>query len=200
MVPAQGSGGPIVTSLFDMAPPARSDVPFLYALATAPETAHRWRLRGHIPSIEQFEPEIWRNVLTQFVVRPSGSSTPVGLVVCYNADMGDGFAYVGAAFVPGLISTGFPMNAVARFIQHLFGTWSFRKLYFEVAEYNFDSLRSGAGELFEVEAKFSAHDFSGGRYWDKYVLAVTRERAARHTPALLGGTGAPATPSRGAER
>jgi len=36
-----------------------ADGGFLYAIATAPETAYKWRFRGSSPSPEQFSGQLW---------------------------------------------------------------------------------------------------------------------------------------------
>ncbi|WP_250279178.1 acyl carrier protein [Frankia sp. Cppng1_Ct_nod] len=168
---------PLTNGLFSLEPPEGADTAFLYALATADETGYRWRFRGHIPSLEQFTAGLWKSVLTQFVVRTTVDRKPVGHAVCYNADLINGYAYLGAAFVPRVISSGYPVGGVSLFLGHLFSTWAFRKIYLEVPEFNYWTISSGEGRFFDVEGQLVKHDFFGDRYWDKYILCVTREQA-----------------------
>jgi hypothetical protein len=50
------------------------------------------------------------------------------LVVCYNTDFVDGWAYLGAVAAPEYVGTGTLVEAVALFIFGIFRNWNFRKL------------------------------------------------------------------------
>ena len=60
------------------------------------------------------------------------------------------------------------------FVRYLFANWAFRKLYAEVRAFNLAQFGSGIGRMFEVEGVLTEHAFHDGRYWDQYVLAVSR--------------------------
>ncbi|EFC84937.1 GNAT family N-acetyltransferase [Parafrankia sp. EUN1f] len=167
---------PLTTAIFDLVPPVHSDVPFLYALATSSETGHRWRYQGRVPPVEKFETELWQSVLTQFVVRRRADGEPVGLVVCYGADVNNGHASLGAVFTPRVSGSGQAVQVVGKFLGHVFDNWRFHKIYLEVPEQNFAAIRSGEGKVFEFEGRLKRHFFYQGRYWDRLILAVTRER------------------------
>lgn len=150
---------------------------WLYELAISEAVGFRWRFRGTIPPFEVFVRELWNGVLTQFVSVSARDGSPQGLVVAYNQDFVQGFAYVGAVFSPSVTGTGVAIEAVGLFTEYLFGTWPFRKLYLEMPEFNYSQIASGAGSYFEVEGRLRNNDFYAGRYWDKLILAVYPERS-----------------------
>lgn len=59
------------------------------------------------------------------------------------------------------------------FIEYLFRIWPFRKLYAEIPEYNLDSLRSML-TVWTQQGRLTEHDYLNGRYWDRYILSLTR--------------------------
>lgn len=169
---------PIMTNgLYTLRPVAQADTPFLYDLATQPNTGFRWRYRGNVPPIERFASEIWQaSVLSQFVVVSASSGLACGLVVCYQADLVNGHAYIGAVFKDEAVRTGVPAAAVRLFVRYLFKIHPMRKLYFEVPGWNMDRLASGIGSVFQEEGCLHQHDYYDGQYWDKYILAVYRSQ------------------------
>lgn len=157
-------------------PVVRDDLAFLYWLATQPETGQRWRFRGIVPRFEAFAETAWSNVLCQFVIEDLARSSPVGHAVAYGADERDGIAYLGVVVVPELWRRLAGIEALVLLVDYLFGTWPFRILYFEVPEFNFDSIASGQGRFFDIEARLEDRLYSAGRYWALYTLSLRRER------------------------
>src|SRR5262249_17319959 len=129
----EGGSGPVIlhNSRFTLIPVTSESTPFLYGLATMPEVGYRWRFRGAFPNVEAFQANLWKGVLTQFVAVHTPSREPAGHLVAYNADLGRGYAYIGAAFTPEYLRTGLPVDAVDLFVRYIFQIWSVRKLYME---------------------------------------------------------------------
>jgi hypothetical protein len=175
---------PLATDRYQLIPVRREMTEALYRLSTDPAINYRWRFRGAFPTPETFEAALWQGVVAQFIVVATGTTDILGHVVCYGAEPAQQHAYVGAVFSPQLIATGRPIQPIALFINYLFTTWNFRKLYMEVPEFNMDTLWSGTGSFFRQEACFREHDYYGGRFWDKYVLAVYRDELAEVMPRL----------------
>jgi RimJ/RimL family protein N-acetyltransferase len=155
------------------------DVRFLYTLATHPYTCFRWRYRGNPPPIDRFAADLWSKVLVQFVARRNDNGEPVGHVVAYGADMGQGYAYLGAVFQPWYAGTGLAAKATAMFVRYLFHTQPLRKLYLEVPGFNWEQVRSGEGRLFQVEGVMRDHEHFAGRYWDRYLCAIYPDAVAQ---------------------
>jgi RimJ/RimL family protein N-acetyltransferase len=153
-----------------------NDVPFLYALAVAPENCFRWRYHGAPPSPERFTEELWEHVLTQYVARRVDNDQPVGHVVAYGANQNTSHAYVGAVFQPSYTGTGLAAEMVALFTRHLFRIFPLRKLYLEIPGFNWDQLSSGEGNYFQTEGVLRDHVYYAGRYWDQHICAIYPDR------------------------
>jgi RimJ/RimL family protein N-acetyltransferase/acyl carrier protein len=157
-----------------------ASTPFLYELAVTPEIGFRWRYRGSVPSYPQFEQELWQGVLTQFVIESIETGRPVGHAICYNPEFALGYAYVGAAVSADYTGSGLAVEALDLFVRYVFDIWPFRKLYFEVPEFNYPQFsgadrKKSAGGALELEGRLRRHDFYRGRYWDRLILAVYRD-------------------------
>ncbi len=164
-----------VGNFFRLAPVLPSSVPFLYELAIAPDVGFRWRYRGAVPSYQQFESELWQGMLVQFMVESLETGQPAGHVICYNPDFALGHAYVGAAMVGSYGGSGIAVEPVALFTQYLFDVWPFRKLYFEMPEFNYRQFASVTGSALQVEGRLQGHEYYRGRRWDRLILAAYRD-------------------------
>jgi hypothetical protein len=71
--------------------------------------------------------------------------------------------------------TGWSFEATALFISNLFETFGFYKLYFEMIEFNYRTLASGAGSLFHVAGCLQHHEQHLGQRWHLYTLAIYRD-------------------------
>lgn len=160
---------------------------FLYDLATGEDTGFRWRFGGTVPPFEQFRDTLWSGVLTQFVVLERTSQAPVGLVVAYNGDLNNGIAYLGAVMARAVQGSGIAVDALLLFVRYVFDTWSFRKLYLEVPEFNMPAMDGGTRRWFVEEGRMQQCIFRAGRYWDRLILAIGRETAAEMVAGRLSG-------------
>ena len=147
-----------------------------YHLTIANNISYRWRFHGSIPSYEQFINTLHANVLIQFVVvlRPDPKRL-AGMVVAYNGNLQDGYAYLGAisdrSFGAGIIEGLFLL------MRYVFTVWPVQKLYFETPSFNvvqFESaIRSG---LMVEESRLKNHTYYDGRNWDYLTYAMYREQ------------------------
>ncbi len=158
------------------------DLRFLYTLATHPQTCYRWRYRGNPPPIDRFAADLWKKVLVQFVVRRADNGEPIGHVMAYGADLGDGYAYLGAVFQPRYTGTGLAAKATAMFIRYLFHIQPLRKIYLELPEFNWEQISSGEGKYFRVEGVLRDHEHYAGRHWDRYICAIYADEARNLEP------------------
>jgi hypothetical protein len=164
----------------------------MYALSVSEEVGFRWRFHGRVVGPDEFTATLWNDVLTQLVAVRTTDGAPVAWLAAYGPNLRDGHARLGVAAWPefhGRVST---WESVFLFVRYLFANWAFRKLYAEVRAFNLAQFGSGIGRMFEVEGVLTEHAFHDGRYWDQYVLAVSRAGyegvAARYGP-LFDRTG-----------
>lgn len=154
---------------------------FVYRLAITGVNAVRWRYRGQIPPYEIFLQQLHQDVLMQFVVQDLQQRELAGHVVAYNVDYRNRMCYVGAIISERYIGTGLGAEALAALVSKVFDLWDFRKVYAEVPEFTLESMRpkmdalSRSNTLFEIEGCLKDYFYSGGRYWDMYQVAVTRQ-------------------------
>ena len=147
----------------------------LYLLATTGENGLRWRFRGATPSPDQFGRQLWDTVLAQFVVQRRDTGELLGLVGLYNANLSARQCYAFALAAPTVVGTGRVLEGLILLLEIGFATWDFRKVYFEVPEFNLEQFRSARRYLTE-EGRLKEHDYMLGRYWDLVFLSVSKER------------------------
>ncbi len=162
------------------------DYELLQALELNTDLAVRWRFRGSTPSPEQWAQTLWRGVIAQYLVLSPRQQRPVGIVLAYNANFQDQYAYIAAARFETQKRSPVLMLGFGLFIHYVFTCWNFRKLYLESSDYNYQQFASGVGRYFEVEARLRDHSFFGGRYWDQLTLAMYRHTWMELGERLLG--------------
>ncbi|KPM51068.1 acetyltransferase [Frankia sp. R43] len=160
---------------FQLTPVLPSMAPFLYELSIAPDVGFRWRYRGAFPPYEKFEADLWQGMLAQFLIVSRETGEAAGHAICYNPDFGLGNAYVGVAMTGRYQRSGIAAEPVVLFLRYLFDVWPFRKLYFELPEFNCRQFASAIGSTLHIEARFRDHDYYRGRRWDRVVLAAYRQ-------------------------
>ena len=161
------------------------DYRFLHAVETSDQLGPRWRFRGATPSPEQWAQVNWSSSLAQFMVIGRQTDAPIGVLAVHQPDFQDAYAKISAArFEPAKPSPAM-MLGLAIFVDYVFECWSFRKLYMEVPEYNFQQLASGVGRFFETEGRLRDHYYFAGQYWDQVILAIYRERWREQAEPVL---------------
>jgi RimJ/RimL family protein N-acetyltransferase len=180
----QVSGVPLSGRWVRLEPVQPQHAEFLFRLATDEDTGFRWRLRGAVPSREQYERALWQSILTQFVVTSVQGNAPVGQVIAYNPNSNSGHASVGIVISHEARKTGCGIEAMHLFVSHLFATYSFRKLYFETPEFNLSQFGSALGLVLREEGHLIQNDYYGGRYWDSYIHSIWREEWMELTQSM----------------
>jgi RimJ/RimL family protein N-acetyltransferase len=157
-------------------PVTPADYSMLHALETSGALGVSWRFRGATPSPEEYVHRLWEDVLAQYLICRRRDGQAVGLVLLYNANFGDGWGYLaGARFDPDDRTTAF-LEGSALFVEHVFATWPFHKVYAEATDLTYETFASGAGEVFEVEGRLRNHRSVGAERVDQIILSCTRER------------------------
>ena len=94
----------------------------------------------------------------------------------YNADLRNGWTYVAAVrFTPGSQTSEF-VEGGSLFLDLVFDSWPFHKVFLEVPEFGVDQTLEGLEHLFEREAVLKQRSFYQGRYWDQHVYSLTASR------------------------
>ena len=162
----------------ELRPIEAADYPSLYRAACNPEAGYRWRMRGATPGPEQFQRMLFEGTLCQYGVWADARLQ--GAVFAYNAHFDSGYVFAAYERVaPATAATGASgqmLEAIALLLDHVFRTWSFRKVYFEVPQYNFDRLFSTVGNsgLLAHEGTLSEFVYHDGVHHDLHYLSISR--------------------------
>ncbi len=148
----------------------------LYNAASDPDQGFRWRNRGATPSPSAFQNQLFANTLVQFIVESRGDGLPLGLVAAYQENFVNATAYFALQRLRPTQdgNAGEMIGALYLFLDYLFTTWPFRRLYAEVPGYNWSWFASGEHVFFEVEGLLKEADYHNDLYWDRRIVVVSR--------------------------
>jgi RimJ/RimL family protein N-acetyltransferase len=152
------------------------DLPTLYDMAVAPETADLWLFRGATPSPGSFALGIPQDVHLQLVADHPRDGV-IALFVAYDAQLHDRHVSLAAVSAPSQLGRGRVFLALGEFLDRLFDSGLFDKVYLEVPEYTLPAFRAAEG-YWALEGRLRSHRYFGGSYHDVLVLAISRERWA----------------------
>ena len=163
------------------------DLAFVYDLETRPESITRWRFAGRTPSPEEAARSLFSGVLVQFVAVSRQHQEMFGLVNVHDADLGHGWAHLAALSTPAAQGSGLTVDAVIILLDYVFESFPLRKLYAEALDFNLSQFGSMIGRYFVEEGTLRDHYYYGGRYWDKHLLSLSRERWQEERDRLIAG-------------
>jgi RimJ/RimL family protein N-acetyltransferase len=163
-------------------PLAPNDYPALYELEVGRAESVFFRHRGVSVSPDQYSATLWQGALVHYLACDGATGAMLGLHTCYSADMRNGYARIATILDPASVGLGWPLESAELFIDYLFQTFPFRKLYGDILEFNGAALAAHAHPLMHEEARLRQHEYHGGQYWDLITLAIYRDEweASRH--------------------
>jgi RimJ/RimL family protein N-acetyltransferase len=169
-----------------------TDIDPLYRGAIRPGAGYRWRFRGTTPSPADFRDRLFDGCLAQFVITGHDDSRPHGLVVAYDADMGG--RHVSFGFYRSTDdhpARGEMIEGAFVFLDYLFRTWDFHKIYLEVPAYNLALFDEFVGTLIRSEGALEGHLFHGGVRHALHILAIYRDHFEPFADAWWTAFGCP---------
>lgn len=178
---ANAQGYPLEGDSVVLRPLLPDDVEYLYAEEISSRLAFRWRLGGLHPNPSAYGESLWSGVLASFIgVDPQHTERRCGIFTAYSADLRNEHAYLAAALLSEAGDNDFArarmaIEGVSRLIEYCFTGWTFRKLYFEVAEFNLPQFQSIIGRVAREEARLTSHIFYDWNWWDLVTLAIWRD-------------------------
>lgn len=98
-----------------------------------------------------------------------------GLVAAYSDQADLGHCYIAFLRCSQRRSNGEMYEGMFLFVEYLFSTTPYRKLYAEVPEYNDSVMGLSRFGPFKEEGRLLEHDFHDNRWWDRLLLAVYRD-------------------------
>ncbi len=151
-----------------------TDHPTLYNWTMHPEINHRWTTRGAIVPYEAFERKIWEDTLANLMLVDLSRGQKLAWVSLMTADLHSGYCSAGV-MIPPPLNRGLGVVATCLLLNYAFSAFPLRKVYFESPSFVVDSFSSALNRLLEVEGHLKSHLYYDGRYWDKYILTITRD-------------------------
>lgn len=168
-----------------LSPPYGQIVERLHYYLTTGVHAYRWRFRGATPAPQVFAQQMWDGILCQYACLEKESGDLLGYVGLYNPNFISETVYCFAISfdddpVPSRIGTG--AEGLLALLFHGFSSWGFRKVYFEVPEFNLRSIGPSVSRHLREEGRLIQHERLDGRLWDSSILALTGEKWAEVAP------------------
>lgn len=152
------------------------DMPMLYKSSLSPEFGFRWRLRGASTSVDDFQRMLYGGTLVHFIAERSDTGKPQGIVAAYDARFNARSCYLAFQRTTDYPGVSEMFEAFILFVDYVFRTWDFRKIYADVPGFNFSKYCSHPSDMFQIEARLREHDFYNGQWWDLFTIAIYRQR------------------------
>lgn len=163
------------TDSYYMRPILPADHEQLYFAALEPSNGYRWRYRGRTPSIGEFVSGLSAGSLAEFVFASTTDNRLVAYCVAYEYDANAAhctFAVQRLDF--GAHHDTCVIEAVGLFLNYLFETFSLRKVFADIPEYNFPSFGLLPG-VFRREGEKADYYWYGGRHWSEITISTSRD-------------------------
>jgi RimJ/RimL family protein N-acetyltransferase len=148
------------------------DYRFLYRICTSPDVSFRWRFGAGSISFETFAAALWEGVHLQYLIERLSVGKCAGLHQAYNTNFRDGYTFIATILAPECQRSIWPVEGGQLFVDYLFRTFGFRKIYGETVEFNQTQFATGFDRMFVEEAHLRKEHFFDGRYWDKRIHAL----------------------------
>lgn len=160
-------------------PVLEQDYPTLYSWRVDADFVSLWVTGGRrIPTYNQYLPELKQFLaegITLLAV-DNRSGHPGGFLRAYNLNPVDGWTWTQMYMTPLVRKRPFWIGeAAALFAHYLFEMFPLRKLYFEVFEYNIQSLRLCERLGCRPCGRFPDHIWYGDKMWDSVLFTLTRK-------------------------
>ena len=163
----------------------RDDYAYVRSLVLSDESAPPWRRGPSASNPDSFPDQLWHSVLAQHLVLEAVAGAPIGLVTAYDADFRNGTGRVALLLDRSVLGEGWPLESAVLFVNHVFRTWPFRKLYAEVPAHALEQCASGIGGMVREEGRLIAHEYVGAEWSDVVILSLFREAWEAEAPAIL---------------
>ncbi|MEK7148386.1 MAG: GNAT family protein [Patescibacteria group bacterium] len=160
-------------------PVEEKDLPTLYMWRNEFDFLSLFSPHRNIINYEKFVVEHKRDTdksrHIQFVVESIRGNAAVGIAYSYNLSTTDGYVFLGGYIAKTSRGNGYGAIAMAMVISYLFQFFPLHKIYFEVYEYNEQSISMLQNFGFVEEGRFKGHRFYDGKRHDVLRFALYRD-------------------------
>jgi len=167
------------------------DYDWILALWNDPLNLMTYRFGGIPPVADQLPQLLWTGVAAQFVITRAGRPRePLGLVSFYDRNVNAGHCGLALVLSAEARSTGWALSGAGIAIDHWFRVTRSNKIWLEVPEWNMASLGGLRLFGFVEEGCQRDQDWLDGRWWNRHLLALFRDRWDELRPMREAGLGA----------
>jgi RimJ/RimL family protein N-acetyltransferase len=171
---------PVRSNRLFLRPLLPADCDRAYDLVNDPSTGFRMATRGRTMTAADLALGMQRDSFLCLVAARSDTFRPVGAYTLAWQSEHDqraelavfGFGSSGSHLRGEAPFAG--LEGLAMFLSHAFRSFNLRKVMAGVPGWNWPQFASGTDRYFTVEGVHREHDFFDGRWWDRYLLAITR--------------------------
>lgn len=160
-------------------PVRRSDLSFIYEMETSGHDNFLWTNNKRLFGENQFYDDFYRKEVTYFnsyfLIYIEVQDNPIGFVYSYGADSNDRYCYATMYLKDNYRQKGYGAIAGAIFLNYLFSYYDYRKIYFDVFQYNTSSYRFLISSGCVQEGCLKQHKYFNGHYYDLLKLALYRD-------------------------
>lgn len=176
------SSSPKTIRQLSLRPFCQSDIEKILDWRSDPRSLAYWSNRRALVPIEQAKEEFYadlRGDMHVFQMISHSKYGEIGAIYSYDAQFVDQHCWVTTYLEEEHRNRGLGAVATAMFVDYLFTYFSFRKLYFDVYEYNVPSLSSLESFGLKVEGSFPEHRYFNDKWHSLKRLALYRESSEK---------------------
>jgi len=171
-------------------PVIEQDIPWLYEMETHPAILQRFRLNGVTPSPRMYAEFYTRGSSTAYIAFNVDSGQRIGMIYTFGTDANERRTSVGVVAHPEMHGVGRIYRGLYILADYLFNHLNIDRIFIQAAEFNITQYSAGndrrldLSKLFEAHAVLREDTYMGGRWWDKYVLSVSKGAFFAHQSTL----------------
>ncbi len=158
-----------------------TDIGWAYEIETHPSIIQRFRLAGSTPNMATYRDFFVGTSNSRAVVVDESAGERIGFLYTFNTNLNNGRTSLALVCDPAHHGSGMFYRGAWLFIDYLFQAFPFTRIYGQSLEFNFEQFRTDGARrlnidgLIQVEGILKEHQYLGGRWWDEYLISVTKQ-------------------------
>lgn len=167
----------------------KRDLEFLYQIMASPEEQILFIRHGAFNSLQEFDGWLndrFRFDYPEFFILCDAEGAPAGFCYNYEQQLRDGHCKVTLCLAEQYRNQGLGAFAALEFMHYLFRCYPFRRLYFEVYDYNQNSVDSLRQCGMEETGRMPEYRYYNGAYADLVLLSITKQSFYEKWKRLFG--------------
>jgi hypothetical protein len=133
----------------------------------------------------------WSDALLVLIAERRSDGAHLGYLSATRADFRNGHCYVSVFIVGRFQRTVYAAESAVLFMAHIMRLFPFRKLYFEIPEFNATQVNHAIQSVGTVEGRLLEYEYCDGRFWDSLIVSVGRSEIETVLGPLVQQSAAP---------